>query len=74
MVGGLPLVENQQVKMCDFETFNLIMLRISLSDRVLALHALIYMYILAHRPSGMSITSFGIEIWRQESDIRTMIS
>ncbi len=48
--------------MYDFESFELIMLRIPLVDRALALHALIYMYILAYIPSGMSITSFGVEI------------
>ena len=42
------------------------MLRISLVDQALALHALKYMYILAYIPSGMSIHTSGIENWSQE--------
>ena len=58
--------------MYDLETFELIMLRIPLVDRALALHAPLYMYILAYIPSGMSITSLGIENWSRESeDFRT---
>ena len=58
--------------MYDFETFELIILRNPLVDRALALHAPLYMYVLAYIPSGMSITSLGIENWPQERDFLTV--